>query len=97
MTNNIKNFKDLKVWKKSRGLATAIYKITQRFPDEERYGLVSQMRRAAVSVPSNIAERHSRSGTKDFAHFLSMAIGSLAEVETQLVVSYDLAYSESFN
>ncbi len=93
----IKNYKDLDVRKKSRVLVKQIYLLTQSFPKEEVYGLISQMRRSAVSVPSNIAEGHSRSGTKDFIQFISIAIGSLAELETQTILAEDLGYVQSHN
>jgi four helix bundle protein len=89
---DIKNYKDLKVWQRSRELVKLIYILTQPFPPEEKFGLTSQMRRAAISVPSNIAEGHSRSGTKDYIRFLSIAIGSLAELETQLILATDLEF-----
>src|SRR5258708_4498013 len=87
----IRNYQDL-VWKKGRALVKQVYQLTQHFPKEELYGLTSQLRRAIISVPSNIAEGHSRSGTKDFIQFISIAIGSLAETETQLLLSEDLNY-----
>lgn len=74
-------------------LAKEVYQFTARFPAEERYGLISQMRRAAVSVPSNIAEGQARHGTREFLQFLSHAGGSLAELETQALLSVDLGYS----
>lgn len=86
MTTPIKSYKDLRVWQDSMELAEAIYKATDRFPDRERYGLTSQLRRAAVSVASNIAEGHVRS-TGDYLRHLSIARGSIAEVETQLLIS----------
>ena len=88
----INSYRDLEVWKKSRALVKQVYQLTQGFPKEEIYGLTSQLRRAVVSVPSNIAEGHSRSGTRDFIQFISLAIGSLAEVETQLLLAQDLDY-----
>lgn len=88
----IRSYKDLMVWQKARVLVKAVYDVSSAFPQEERFGLTSQIRRAAVSVPSNIAEGHSRSGTKDYIRFLSMAIGSLAEVETQLLLAMDLNF-----
>jgi four helix bundle protein len=77
------NHKDLDVWKKSMNLVVLIYDITSKFPSDERFGLTSQMRRAAVSIPSNIAEGAARKGDKEFIQFLMIALGSLSEVETQ--------------
>jgi four helix bundle protein len=88
----IKNYKDLKVWQQGRLLVKRIYDISRSFPDDERYGLTNQIRRAAVSIPSNLAEGHSRNSTKDYVRFISIAIGSLAEVETQLLLACDLSY-----
>jgi four helix bundle protein len=73
-------------------LTKEIYRVTKRFPDDERFGLVSQLRRAAVSIPSNIAEGQARSSQREFLRFLSNARGSLAEVETQLLLSLELGY-----
>ena len=86
------SYKDLAVWRKSIDWAEAIYQASMGFPSEERYGLTSQIRRAAVSVPSNIAEGAARSGSKEFLQFLSVASGSLAEVETQLILARRLGY-----
>lgn len=77
-----KSFKDLIVWQKSYRLVSETYKITKDFPREERYGLAQQMRRAAISIPSNIAEGYGRSHRAEYKQFLSMAYGSLAELET---------------
>ena len=85
-------FKDLLVWQKGMALAKNIYGITQAFPDHERFGLVSQMRRAAVSIPSNLAEGQARHTTKEFIQFIYHAEGSLAELETQLILANDLSY-----
>lgn len=82
----------LEAWKSAMTLVSDIYRITQNFPKDELYGLTSQMRRAAVSVPSNIAEGAARTGQKEFAQFLSVAKGSLSELETQLLISADLGY-----
>lgn len=90
--SKVKHYKDLLVWRKGMGLAKAVYQLTGRFPAEERYGLVSQMRRSAVSVPSNIAEGQARHGTREFLQFLSHANGSLAELETQLLLSVELGH-----
>jgi carbamoyl-phosphate synthase large subunit len=86
----ITHYKDLLVWQKSMLLAREIYKLTAFFPADERYGLTSQMRRSAVSVPSNIAEGQARQGTREFLQFLSHASGSLAELETQILLSIDM-------
>ena len=86
------NFKELMVWQKAIDLVTEIYKITRAFPKEEVFGLVSQMQRAAVSIPSNIAEGHERNTDKEFAQFLCIARGSLAELETQIIIAEKLSY-----
>jgi four helix bundle protein len=87
-----KHYKELLIWQKGMLLAKGVYGLTASFPADERFGLVSQMRRAAISVPSNIAEGQARHGTREFLQFLSHASGSLAELETQLLLSIDLAY-----
>jgi len=89
-----KHYKDLLVWQKGMNLDKLVYKLTMRFPAEERYGLTSQLRRAAVSVPSNIAEGQARRGTNEFLQFLSIAEGSLAELETQLLLSVELNFTQ---
>jgi len=86
------NYKELNVWKKAYDLCLEIYRITKGFPSEERYGLTSQLRRAAVSVPSNIAEGYGRKTTPDYARALYIAYGSICEVETQVLLSHDLHY-----
>jgi len=88
----MKTHKDLDVWKKAMGLARLVYDETRKFPASEAYGLTSQMRRAAVSVPSNIAEGAARGGSKEFIRFLRIALGSLAELETQIILSADLGF-----
>jgi four helix bundle protein len=88
-----KHYKELLVWQKGMNLAKLVYKLTMRFPAEERYGLTSQMRRAAVSVPSNIAEGQARRSTNEFLQFLSVAEGSLAELDTQLCLSVELGFA----
>jgi len=85
-------FKDLEVWKKSRLFCSEIYSITSKFPETEKFGLTNQLRRAAVSIPSNIAEGSSRHSNKDFIRFLQMTLGSAYEVETQLLIAYDLKF-----
>jgi len=87
-----RHYKDLLVWQKGMALAKLGYGFSQKFPPDERYGLTSQLRRAAVSVPSNIAEGQARRGTSEFHQFLSIAQGSLAELETQLLLRVDLSY-----
>lgn len=81
------NFKDLLVWQKAIDFVTDIYEATILFPNDEKFGLISQIRRAAVSIPSNIAEGNSRRSSADYIQFLKIARGSAAEVETQIVIS----------
>jgi four helix bundle protein len=88
----LKNYKELKVWQKSYQLSLELYKITKGFPGDEKYGLTSQMRRAAVSVPSNIAEGYGRKTTRDYIRSLYLAYGSNCELETQILLSGDLGY-----
>jgi four helix bundle protein len=85
-------FKELLIWKKSRLFCSKIYSVTSNFPNEEKFGVINQLRRAAVSIPSNIAEGSSRNSNKDFARFLEIAMGSAYEVETQLLISSDLGF-----
>jgi four helix bundle protein len=92
MANSVKSFHDLVVWQKAMELVTEIYKASQSFPKEELFGLTSQIRRAAVSIPSNIAEGRGKSSAGEFQQFLSHAKGSLAEVETQLLIAINLGY-----
>jgi len=87
-----KTYRELRVWQKSIDLVDLIYDITEIFPKNETYGLTNQLRRAAVSIPSNIAEGSSRSGAKEFSHFINIAKGSLAEVETQIYISMRRGY-----
>ena len=86
------SYKSLIVWQKSIALVKCIYVLTSRFPSEEKFGIISQMRRSAVSIPSNIAEGQARRTTGDYIRFVSMAEGSLAELETQLIISIDLGF-----
>jgi len=88
------NHKELDVWKKSMDLVELIYDLTSQFPLEERFGLVSQMRRSAVSIPSNIAEGAARKGDKELIQFLMIAIGSLSELETQYLITIRLKFVE---
>jgi four helix bundle protein len=86
---------ELDAWTVSRSLVKAVYLLTKAFPKEELFGLTSQMRRAAVSVPSNIAEGAARAGDREFAQFLNISRGSLSELETQLLIASDLGYIKS--
>jgi four helix bundle protein len=92
MKTSTRSYKDLVVWQKGIALAKVVYRITQGFPSEEKFGLVSQMRRAAVSIPSNITERQARHTTGEFIQFISHAEGSLAELDTQLILSIELQF-----
>ena len=92
MYNEIKSFRDLIVWQKSMELVTEIYKQSLLYPKEELYGLTSQIRRSAVSVPSNIAEGYGRRSTGDYTRFLQFSIGSLYELNTQLEIAKNLQY-----
>jgi four helix bundle protein len=85
---------NLEAWRKSMALVTSVYATTRSFPKEELFGLTSQMRRAAVSIPSNIAEGAARSSRREFAQFLNVAKGSLSELETQLLISSELGFLE---
>ena len=89
-----RGFKDLVAWQKAMELVSAVYRITSGWPREELYGLTSQVRRAAVSVPSNLAEGHGRTGPREFAHDVSIAYGSLCELETQVLIAEQLGYSD---
>src|SRR6267154_2645940 len=95
MQKKTQNYKDLVVWQKGIALAKATYRLTSKFPSEEKFGLVSQMRRAAVSVPSNIAEGQARHTTGEFVQFISHAEGSVAELETQLLLGCNLGLATS--
>ncbi|MDR2840886.1 MAG: four helix bundle protein [Paludibacter sp.] len=86
------NFKELIVWKKARQLVKEVYLLTKQFPKEEIFCLTQQIRRAVISIPSNIAEGAGRNSKADYAHFLDIANGSAFEVETQLCLSFDLEY-----
>ena len=88
----LKNYKELNVWQKSYKLCLHIYKVTKRFPRDEMYGLTSQIRRSAVSIPSNIAEGYGRKTTLEYVRFLYIAYGSVCELETQTMISGDLGY-----
>lgn len=88
----MRNFRNYDFWQDSKNLAKDIYKLFASFPNEERYALCDQLRRAVVSIPSNIAEGAGRNGETDFAHFLDVALGSSCEVETQIEIAFDLEY-----
>lgn len=88
-------FKELGAWQRGMELVTRVYGATRTWPNDERYGLTSQIRKAAVSVPSNIAEGHARTGPREFLHHVSIAFGSLAEVETQILIANRLGYLDA--
>ena len=89
----IRSYRDLEIWKRSRVMVKTIYQATDRFPKREMFGLTTQLRRAAVSVPSNIAEGAARLYTREYIRFLSHTLGSIAEIETQLLIGCDLGYT----
>jgi four helix bundle protein len=90
--NLVRSYQQLDVWQLGMDIVEDIYRLTADFPQHEMYGLRSQLRRAAVSIPSNIAEGHARDSTKEFLHHISIALGSTAEAETQLILSGRLQY-----
>ncbi|MSU79315.1 MAG: four helix bundle protein [Gemmataceae bacterium] len=94
MSEKAGGYRDLLVWQKGIVFAKEVYRLTRSFPADEKYGLVSQMRRAAVSVPSNIAEGQARRSTKEFIQFISIAEGSVAELDTQLVLAYEFGFCD---
>ena len=91
----IRSYRDLKVWQLGIDLVCQVYGITKFFPKSEIYGLTSQLQRAAVSVPSNVAEGHARGSSREFLHFLTISLGSLAELETQLSIALHLKYVDN--
>ena len=93
--NSTRSYKDLIVWQKGIALAKLIYQLTKKFPSEEKFGLVAQMRRAAVSISSNVAEGQARHTTGEFIQFISHAEGSVAELDTQLILSIELKFCNS--
>ena len=95
MAKGVNNFKDLRIWKIAVELVKKIYKTSSKFPKEEVYGLTSQMRRAAVSIPSNVAEGFRRQHNNEFKQFLYISLGSCAELETQIVIAQELGYIDS--
>ena len=90
--SDIKTYRDLIVWQKSMNLITEVYKISANFPPNEVYGLCSQIRRSAISIPSNIAEGYGRKSTGDYKRFLQIALGSLFELETQIEIAFNLSF-----
>jgi four helix bundle protein len=92
MSDETKSYRDLLVWQKGIELAKIVYRVTAKLPAEEKFGLISQMRRAAISIPSNIAEGQARHTTGEFIQFISHAEGSVAELDTQLVVVVELGF-----
>ncbi len=97
MNKVIQTYKDLIVWQRAMGLVKAIYELTEKFPKSEIYGLTSQMRRCAVSIPSNIAEGRRRGSKKDYHQFLVIAYGSGAELETQIEIAKKLPFSKNLD
>lgn len=92
MTAPIRSFRDLIAWQLAIDITKQVYRVTEGFPDKERYGLTNQLRRASVAVPSNIAEGYGRGRAPDYARFLRIARGSLFEMETQLIIAVELRY-----
>lgn len=90
----VKTHRDLQIWQKSMDLVTKVYKEVENFPDYEKFGLTSQIRRSSVSIPANIAEGFGRRSKKEFRRFLNISMGSLFEIQTELEVSYNLKYLE---
>jgi four helix bundle protein len=99
MADKISTYKDLKIWQRSRVLVKEIYLLSANFSKDEKFGLTSQVRRSAISIPSNIAEGWSKKSTKDYIRFLNISLGSIAELDTQVVLAFDLRYidEKSFN
>jgi four helix bundle protein len=91
----IESYRDLLAWQKAMNLVENVYALTKRLPDAERFGLTAQLRRAAVSIPSTLAEGHARASTREFSRYVSIARGSLAEVETQLLIAQRLGYVDA--
>ena len=96
-TKTTRSYKDLVVWQKGIALAKLVYQLTKNFPSEEKFGLIAQMRRAAVSIPSNIAEGQARHKTGEFIQFISHAEGSIAERDTKLILSIELRLARAEN
>lgn len=92
MDEKIRSHKDLQVWQEAMVLVTEIYRLSENFPESEKFGLTSQIRRSAISIPSNIAEGFARKGNKELIQFLYISIGSLSELETQYEIAKNLIY-----
>lgn len=90
--STIKSYRDLIIWQKAVDLVTKVYSVTGNFPSSEIYGLTNQLRRCAVSIPSNIAEGYGRNSTADYKRFLQISVGSLYELQTQVVIAFNLTY-----
>lgn len=97
LKEKIKSYQELIVWQKSIELVVEVYKLTEKFPASERYGLTLQMKRAAISIPSNVAEGSGRGSRKDFRHFILHAYGSGAELETQVEIAKKLPFGKNLN
>ena len=95
MKKKTQSYKDLIVWRKSIDLAKVVYGLTAKFPAEEKFGIIAQMRRASISIPSNVAEGQARHTTGEFVQFISHAEGSVAELDTQLILSIELTFCEN--
>ena len=95
MIESFRSYRDLAVWKRAMKLTREIYGLTKTFPSDERFGLTNQIRRAAVSIPSNLAEGHARAGAAEFGRFISISMGSVAELETQLILARELTYADA--
>src|SRR5256885_5809895 len=95
MNPTFRSYRDLEVWQRSMRLAKRIYQVTEAFPTSERFGLTNQLRRASVSLASNLAEGHARAGPGEFSRIISISMGSLAELETQILLSTDLGYIDA--
>ena len=90
--SRVRNYRDLVVWQRGKAFAVEVYRVTEAFPRKEQYSLTDQVRRAAVSIPSNIAEGHIKRSDKEFARHLDIALGSAAELDTQLEIALDVGY-----
>jgi four helix bundle protein len=91
---SVQSYRDLRVWQLAMDFVAGIYELTKEFPDRERYCLISQLQRSAISIPSNIAEGHARDSTREFLHHISIAMGSLSEAETQILLSLSSSFAD---